>query len=186
MVASMWHPNSTKSKIKMNYIPYFREFFPRKLFFFWIWPDVLWPLVTVNKSAETIQGRKLFKGGNYSRKYGIQKGSFSIQIWRTKKNSLPWLLSIGTENWFSQPTPYSYENFGHLYFGIWGIVELVFALLFEWMILFILQFYLSQSIYLILYKSLCILIYLYLHSNPLIIKKLPMYIFLDYYLFWRL
>jgi hypothetical protein len=27
-------------------------------------------LFTVHKSAETIQGRKLFKGGNYSRKYG--------------------------------------------------------------------------------------------------------------------
>ena len=38
---------------------------------FWIWPYVLWPLVTVHKSVETIQGRKLFKGGNYSRKYGI-------------------------------------------------------------------------------------------------------------------
>ena len=38
---------------------------------FWIWPYVLWPLVTVDKSAETIQRRKLLKGGNYSRKYGI-------------------------------------------------------------------------------------------------------------------
>ena len=28
--------------------------------------------VTVHKCAETIQGRKLFKGGNYMRKYGIQ------------------------------------------------------------------------------------------------------------------
>jgi hypothetical protein len=28
------------------------------------------PKVTVHKCAETIQGRKLFKGGNYSRKYG--------------------------------------------------------------------------------------------------------------------
>ena len=28
------------------------------------------PKVTVHKDAETIQGRKLFKGGNYSRKYG--------------------------------------------------------------------------------------------------------------------
>ena len=37
---------------------------------FWIWPYVLWPLVTVHKSAETIQGRKLFKTRNYSRKYG--------------------------------------------------------------------------------------------------------------------
>ena len=27
--------------------------------------------VTVHKGAETIQGRKLFKGGNYMRKYGI-------------------------------------------------------------------------------------------------------------------
>ena len=31
------------------------------------------PKVTVHKGAETIQGRKLFKGGNYMRKYGIQK-----------------------------------------------------------------------------------------------------------------
>ena len=37
---------------------------------FWIFPYVLWPLITVHKCAETIQGRKLFKGGNYMRKYG--------------------------------------------------------------------------------------------------------------------
>ena len=29
------------------------------------------PKVTVHKCAKTIQGRKLFKGGNYMRKYGI-------------------------------------------------------------------------------------------------------------------
>ena len=29
------------------------------------------PKVTIHKYAETIQGRKLFKGGNYSRKYGM-------------------------------------------------------------------------------------------------------------------
>ena len=28
------------------------------------------PKVTVHKGAETVQGRKLFKGGNYMRKYG--------------------------------------------------------------------------------------------------------------------
>ena len=28
------------------------------------------PKVTVHRGAETIQGRKLFKGGNYMRKYG--------------------------------------------------------------------------------------------------------------------
>ena len=37
---------------------------------FWKKPYVLWPLVSVHTGAETIQGRKLFKGGNYSRKYG--------------------------------------------------------------------------------------------------------------------
>ena len=30
------------------------------------------PKVTVHKCAETIQGRKLFKGKKYMRKYGIQ------------------------------------------------------------------------------------------------------------------
>ena len=35
------------------------------------------PKVTVHKGAETIQGRKLFKGGNYMRKYGIL--SFSLK-----------------------------------------------------------------------------------------------------------
>ena len=37
---------------------------------YWIWPYVLWPFVTVHKSGETFQGRKLFKGGNYLKKYG--------------------------------------------------------------------------------------------------------------------
>ena len=31
---------------------------------FWIYPYELWPLITVHTGAETIQGRKLFKGGN--------------------------------------------------------------------------------------------------------------------------
>ena len=33
-------------------------------------------MATVHTDAETIQGRKLFKGGNYSRKYGIYLLSF--------------------------------------------------------------------------------------------------------------
>ena len=38
-------------------------------------------MVTVHTGAETIQGRKLFKGGNYMRKYGITvlAGSFKFQ-----------------------------------------------------------------------------------------------------------
>ena len=47
---------------------------------FWILPYVLWPLITVHKCAETIQGRKLFKGGNYMRKYGILKADLVFSI----------------------------------------------------------------------------------------------------------
>ena len=35
-----------------------------------IWSEVVNILVGHPVSAETIQGRKLFKGGNYSQKYG--------------------------------------------------------------------------------------------------------------------
>ena len=48
------------------------------------------PKVTVHKGAETIQGRKLFKGGNYMRKYGIRNSENWLfddvsEILRTKK-----------------------------------------------------------------------------------------------------
>ena len=46
---------------------------------FWLLPYVLWPLITVHKCAETIQGRKLFKGGNYMRKYGTQ--CYHVTVW---------------------------------------------------------------------------------------------------------
>ena len=60
----------------------------------WIWPYVLWPLNTVHKSAETIQGRKLFKGGNYSRKYGkyIYQVDFFFLLWPFKYASLSPLI----------------------------------------------------------------------------------------------
>ena len=62
-------------------VPY--TVFPRivsaETILFWLWPYVLWPLITVHKCAETIQVRKLFKGGNYSRKYGNLK---ILQIWQ--------------------------------------------------------------------------------------------------------
>ena len=35
---------------------------------FWLWPYVLWPLITVHKCAETIQGRKLYEEIRYSKK----------------------------------------------------------------------------------------------------------------------
>ena len=39
------------------------------------------PKVTVHKGAETIQGRKLFKGGNYMRKYGSYLQSVGHHGW---------------------------------------------------------------------------------------------------------
>ena len=38
------------------------------------------PKVTVHKRAETIQGRKLFKGGNYMRNYGSCRNSLIIYV----------------------------------------------------------------------------------------------------------
>ena len=63
-------PRSSKELIKTFTL--FPRIVSAETILFWIWPYVLWPLLTVHKSAETIQGRKLFKGRNYSRKYGIQ------------------------------------------------------------------------------------------------------------------
>ena len=37
------------------------------------------PLIIVHECAETIQGRKLFKGGNYMRKYG--NGNFKTLLY---------------------------------------------------------------------------------------------------------
>ena len=54
----------------MNWYTVFPRIVSAETVLFWTLPYVLWPLMTVHKSAETIQGRKLFKGGNYSRKYG--------------------------------------------------------------------------------------------------------------------
>ena len=66
---------STKLVHNTNTVQTISTVFPRivsvETILFWVWPYVLWPLVTIHISAETIQGRKLFKGGNYSRKYGI-------------------------------------------------------------------------------------------------------------------
>ena len=42
------------------------------------------PKVTVYKCAETIQGRKLFKGGNYMRKYGIPKNLSTLKTFFKK------------------------------------------------------------------------------------------------------
>ena len=55
------------------HIPYFLLLFPQKIFFLNLETQrsqYIRPKVTVHKGAETVQGRKLFKGGNYMRKYG--------------------------------------------------------------------------------------------------------------------
>ena len=70
----------------------FPHIVPAETILFWIWPYVLWPLVTVHKCAETIQGRKLFKGGKYMRKYGIWKKIF-FHLW-IEKNKPTFVTSI--------------------------------------------------------------------------------------------
>ena len=39
------------------------------------------PKVTLHKGAETIHGRKIFKGGNYMRKYGTQRKLLNFENW---------------------------------------------------------------------------------------------------------
>ena len=55
---------------------------------FWLWSYLLWPLVTVHKCAETNHGRKLFKVGNYMRKYGMWILTGFLPIFDKKSVSL--------------------------------------------------------------------------------------------------
>ena len=63
----------------LKQIRYFREYFPRKLFFF--------EFCLMHKSAETIQGRKLFAELRYSifktRPVKIHLVKFNLKIWST-------------------------------------------------------------------------------------------------------
>ena len=63
---------------------------------FWLWPYVLWPLISVHKCAETIQGRKLFKGGNYMRKYGFPHSELTCSHLESCSSGSIWALE-GTE-----------------------------------------------------------------------------------------
>ena len=80
---------------------------------FWIWPYVLWPLVTVHKSAETIQGRKLFAEIRYSEnsnfwseQVAVSKFVFwNIANYQRGKNT----FSLSTELKTLQPL--TYHNF---------------------------------------------------------------------------
>ena len=49
------------------------------------------PKVTVHKGAETVQGRELFKGGNYMRKYGIY---FLLEFYYLRDDFLQWSLRV--------------------------------------------------------------------------------------------
>ena len=69
------------------YIPYFREQF-RKLFFF------EFGLMYCDQSAKTIQGRKLFKGGNYLWKYGIHLCTYFV-TYKYQNNFLLPLCNVG-------------------------------------------------------------------------------------------
>ena len=74
---------------------------------FWLLPYVLWPLITVHKCAETIQGRKPFKGGNYMRKYGMQILSDAVFKCKSQnpRNAGPFVFRHQklTKAWFLKP-----------------------------------------------------------------------------------
>ena len=57
-----WHYTAFLLQKKMHIL---HTVYPRivsaETILFWIWPYVLWPLLTVHKIAETIQGRKLYE-----------------------------------------------------------------------------------------------------------------------------
>ena len=65
-----WLKKNSNRPVPGNETTVFPHIVSAEAILFWIFPYVLWPLITVHKCAETIQGRKLFMGGNYMRKYG--------------------------------------------------------------------------------------------------------------------
>ena len=75
---------------------------------FWIQPSVLWPLITVHTGAETIQGRKLFKGGNYSQKDDSYK-----YLFMSEANHPPIVELIPTD---AQMFKYEKEIINHFLF----------------------------------------------------------------------
>ena len=64
-------------------------------------------MVTVHTGAETIQGRKLFKGGNYMRKYGMYNGH---TICTGKKLSRLFTSIVGTTVKVENPAFYYVIN----------------------------------------------------------------------------
>ena len=52
---------SEKERSRKKWDTIFPHIVSAETILFWIWPYVLWPLITVHKCAETIQGRKLYE-----------------------------------------------------------------------------------------------------------------------------
>ena len=69
---------------KINYLPYFLMYFPRKLFFF----EFGNPKVTVYKCAETIQGRKLYEEIHYTltQKSEVRSNSLMSSLFYLQKH----------------------------------------------------------------------------------------------------
>ena len=69
----------------LRYLPYFRVYLVSvETILFWLWPYVLWPLITVHKCAETIQGRKLYAEIRYVNfGYCILKKNIEYTPWKS-------------------------------------------------------------------------------------------------------
>ena len=67
---------------------------------FWIKPNVLWPLVTVNTGAETIQGRKLFAEIRYLNFHHLN----SLEIFEKNSGDKIW---SSQEKGIKMPCPFA-------------------------------------------------------------------------------
>ena len=69
---SFLHMHSYKPNLRViNLTTVFPHIVSAETILFWLWPYVLWPLISVHKCAETIQGRKLYEEIRYVIKGGI-------------------------------------------------------------------------------------------------------------------
>ena len=87
--------------------------FPRivsaETIFFLIWPYVLWPLVTVHKSVETIQGRKLFSELRYIFLW-IFAIFFDPSFWRKNSNKFHFLIFSWCAIHFGLSYPWAFDG----------------------------------------------------------------------------
>ena len=95
-IKKSWWRDEKRRSLKIFLCTVFPHIVSAETILFWLWPYVLWPLISVHKCAETIQGGKLFKGGNYMRKYGFPHSELTCSHLESCSSGSIWALE-GTE-----------------------------------------------------------------------------------------